>query len=145
MTPFKFAMTIHRIAAALRTEIIAAEALTLEQARDALIKRSSGTITTKALRTMGHPYAVRDPQTPLDPSLINAQSGDFKRSWKKTGPKSTIAGVVSSVVNTDPKAKYMFGTRKMVARRVDIYVAAQMAPRRRFHLDRGVRRALRKR
>jgi len=94
---------------------------------------SSGPLSLKELRRMGHPYARRRPFGPgiTSPWLINAQSGTFRASWRlvmRTNAKS----VSVSVKNVDPKAKKWLtgaGTRKMVGRPILGEIAKRIHPR----------------
>jgi biotin carboxylase len=143
MSPGTFAVKCRRIASALVTEAKAAEATLLAETEELFEKQSSGTLSTETLRMMGHPYAVRAPQDPPDHSIINDQTGKFRRSWRKSGPRMRGGMLRSTVVNVDPVAKYMFGTTKMVARPIDQTVAAMMQQRR-VELHRlAIQRALR--
>lgn len=94
---------------------------------------SSGPLSLKELRGMGHPYARRRPFGPgiTSPWLINAQSGTFRASWRlvmRTNAKS----VSVTVKNTDPKAKKWLtgaGTKKMVGRPILGEIAKRIHPR----------------
>lgn len=143
MTPEQFARAIDKKASAFKAGARAAMAETITETQKEFVKRSSGSLTSGVLRKMGHPYATRDPQTPIDPTIINTQSGEFKRAWKKAGPRQRGGGYEGSVTNTDPKAHYMLGTKRMVARRIDQYVADQMRPRYKTKMRGALRKALR--
>lgn len=71
--------------------------------------------STKQLRQMGHPYAVRNPRPPIAPHIISRQSGKFHREWRMTHGK-TKDGVFATVYNRAPYARYMRGTRFMIPR-----------------------------
>ena len=118
--------------------VIAAEAITLEDAKKEALRASSGTLSTKALRRMRHPYARRDPQTPLDPGLINAQSGRFRRSWRTRRPRRSGRKITSKLRNSDPKGKWMRGTSKMIERPVLVRIAKAIRPIRRYRLRQAV-------
>lgn len=133
----KFGDAITRKIAALEREVIAAENASADEALKLFTKLSSGGISTKRLRLMGHPYARRAPQS-LDPSVINAQSGKFRDSWKKTSARMMGRDLSTSVVNTDKTAKYMLGTNRMIARPIDQAVAAMMRPRRLARLQKAL-------
>lgn len=142
MSPAEAADAIRRKASTLRAAVTAAERRTVTEAQGMLVKRSSGTLRTKTLRKMGHPYARRAPQTPIDPSIVNTQGGKFRRSWKKAGPRMKAGGLRSSVTNSDPKSKYFFGGGRMVARRPDIWVADRIRRIRRVRIRYAIRQAL---
>jgi len=76
---------------------------------------SQGPLSSATLRALGHPYAMRDPRPPLDPAMVNRQTGRFLSSWKY---QTELSGNMVSlfVYNDAPWAKYMLGTRKMIAR-----------------------------
>ena len=101
--------------AALPKRLIAAEAVTLQEAKARAILLSSGTLSTAELRKRGHPYARRNPTSP-NPQIINAQTGVFRQAYTTPPPVATASGVTASVVNVAPFSGYMRGTRLMVAR-----------------------------
>lgn len=138
-----FAIAMKRKRDAVLRELLAAENRVLDETQAMFVRASSGSISTKTLRLMGHPYAKRDPQTPLNPAVINDQGGPFKKDWRKT--KSRMVGGVmrGRVVNVDTKAKYMLGTRKMIRRPIDAAVANAMKPRRLSLLRNALARAFR--
>lgn len=65
----------------------------------------------KALRKMGHPYAVRDPRPPVQAHIINKQSGDLYGKWR-INVKKNSDGMTATVMNTSEHAKYMMGGPK---------------------------------
>ena len=101
--------------AALPKRLVAAEAVTLQEAKARAILLSSGTLSTAELRRRGHPYARRNPTSP-NPQIINAQTGVFRQAYTTPPPVATASGVTASVVNVAPYSGYMRGTRLMVAR-----------------------------
>jgi hypothetical protein len=139
MTPQQFAAAMRHKATAVKTAVIAAERETVKETARELVKGSSGSLTSGQLARAGHPYARRAPNSSYDPATINAQTGKFRASWVKSGPVSGGGSLRSSVVNTDPVAKYMMGTRRMVARRLDTAVAARMKPVRMARLRAAMR------
>jgi len=149
MTPDAFIAAMYRKERALKRLVYAAETESAQEAKAMLVQRSSGTLKTRTLRKLGHPYGhstgakVMRFVGSVDPTIINAQSGQFRRRWKVLKPAMQANVLRSSAISTDPKSKYMFGTKKMVARRLDIYVAARMKARRRSRLQEAVRSALR--
>lgn len=93
------------------------------------IQYSSGTHSTADLARLDHPFATRHGSPQLDPSIINAQAGDFRAAWRTVGPVSGNGGVAGTIVNDDPKAQFLkTGTRLMFARPVDDRIAAELAP-----------------
>lgn len=107
---------LETLAVRMRHRITAEEERSAQDAHAVLVEQSSGTIDTKTLRRMGHPFAVRDPQTPIDPSVINAQTGDYRDAWQQQPAEVTPSAVTVRVTNRDRAARYMAGTRRMVAR-----------------------------
>lgn len=136
------AAALERKRVTLQREIVTAETQAVNETQQMFVRASSGTVSTKHLRLMGHPYAIRDPQTPLNPAVINDQGGDFARKWQKVAPR-LLGGVLRSrVVNTSQVAKYMFGTKLMVTRPIDKAVAVAMQSRRLLLHRRALRRGL---
>lgn len=107
---------LETLAERMRHRITAEEERSAQDAHAALVEQSSGTTTTKTLRRMGHPFARRDPQTPMDPSVINAQTGDYRDAWTQQPAEVTRSTVTVRVTNSDRAARFMGGTRRMVAR-----------------------------
>lgn len=143
MRPAQFAVAMKRKRAAILREAIAAENRAIDETQTMFTQMSSGTISTRQLRLMGRPYAKRDPQTPLNPAVINDQGGAFAKDWRKSGAVWTGGVIRGSVRNVDPKAKYMQGTRTMVPRLIDVAVALRMKPRRFLLLRNALARAFR--
>mgnify|MGYP001788328927 FL=1 len=104
-----------KAAAALPKRLVAAEAVTLQEAKARAILLSSGTLSTAELRKRGHPYARRNPTSP-NPQIINAQTGVFRQAYTTPPPVPSASGVTASVVNVARYSGYMRGTRLMVAR-----------------------------
>ena len=115
MTPAQFSAHMTKAAAALPKRLVAAEAVTLQEAKARAILLSSGTLSTAELRKRGHPYARRNPTSP-NPQIINAQTGVFRQAYTTPPPVATASGVTASVVNVARYSGYMRGTRLMVAR-----------------------------
>lgn len=83
---------------------------------------SSGTFPMPALRRMGHPYARRHGTPRRDPSIINAQTGQFVKAWKKRHIVIQGGEVIAQVVNESPHAAFLNGTRFMFDRPVEVRV-----------------------
>ena len=115
MTPAQFSAHMTKAVAALPKRLVAAEAVTLQEAKARAILLSSGTLSTAELRRRGHPYARRNPTSP-NPQIINAQTGVLRAAYMTPPPVATASGVTASVVNVAPYSGYMRGTRLMVAR-----------------------------
>ena len=115
MTPAQFSAHMTKAAAALPKRLVAAEAVTLQEAKARAILLSSGTLSTAELRKRGHPYARRNPTSP-NPQIINAQTGVFRQAYTTPPPVPSASGVTASVVNVARYSGYMRGTRLMVAR-----------------------------
>lgn len=56
---------------------------TIKEAQGMAKGLSQGTYKTVTLAEMGHPYASRRPRPPDDPAIINLQTGDFMRGWRR--------------------------------------------------------------
>jgi len=115
MTPAQFSAHMVKAVAALPKRLIAAEAVTLQEAKARAILLSSGTLSAAELRRRGHPYARRNPTSP-NPQIINAQTGVFRQAYTTPPPVATARGITARVVNVAPFSGYMRGTRLMVAR-----------------------------
>jgi hypothetical protein len=142
MTPQEFARSLQKKADLLEKEIMAAERQTLTEARAEAIKLSSGRLTATDLARAGHPFARRAPDAAYDPSVINARTGLFKRSWIGILPRVIGGKIVTRLKNFSPEAKYMAGTKFMVPRTVGAEVKKRVQPRRLRRLRAAVKRAL---
>jgi hypothetical protein len=107
MTAAQLAEFYRSYARRLKANVAAAERESAAQLKKAALAQSSGTITTKVLRRMGHPFALRSPQTPVDPAKINRQSGEFKSGWRTIPMRATQAGTRTGVVNATLHARYL--------------------------------------
>jgi hypothetical protein len=144
LTPAQFAAACDRKGKALQAEVKAGLADTLTEARAEAVKRSSGTLTAGMLRKMGHPYATRAPNASVDPSTINAQTGEFRRAWKKAGPRLRGGALSGEVVNTSKVAPYLLkGTKRMIKRPIAKALADAMRPRFKARMRTALRRGLR--
>jgi hypothetical protein len=77
---------------------------------------SSGPYSSARLRQMGHPYRIGG-TPPMDPAIINAQTGKFRAAWRVDPPRKRADGLSTRIVNTQPYAVYLLsGTGKMIAR-----------------------------
>jgi hypothetical protein len=96
-TPAQVAAEIGRRAAALKPAIREAERLTLIDVQAEAKRFSQGGYKTDVLAQMGHPYAKRRPRPPQDTAIINLQTGDLFRGWRRrTG--NWRGGTLSSFV-----------------------------------------------
>ena len=120
--------------------------LDIEQGRAELILASSGTHSSEDLYNAGHPYARRAPQVAYDPSIINAQTGEFRDAWFAEAPEVTEEPtgtvVTARCVNRDPKAHFMFGTPLMVKRPVVKRATAAILENRKLRLKQAVKSAI---
>lgn len=84
---------------------------------------TSGTVKTRTLRRLGHPFGRRGSgrkRGTLPTLPINAQTGRLRASFQKVRTSSGSGRVSYDLTNTAPYAKYVLslgGTTKMVARR----------------------------
>jgi hypothetical protein len=108
------------------------------------IQHSSGTHSSADLARLDHPFATRHGSPLLDPSVINAQTGQFRAAWRTEGPKPTAGGVGGAIVNDDPKVQVLKpGTRLMFARPVEDRIARELAPVFETNVIRAIVRAAR--
>jgi hypothetical protein len=128
----------------MRRRIVEAEEKSAAEAQQALADASSGALTRRDLMRMGHPFAVRAPQPELaDPAVINHQpGGTFQDNWQIQPTEETGEGVFVSVVNSDPAARWMGGTARMVERPIIEAVREKQEPARRQRLDEAAREVM---
>lgn len=124
MSPEEAARAIEKKAAALKREIEWANKkngfLLLQAAR----AHSEGPFSSRTLRALGHPYATRHATPPLDPAVINRQSGRFASSWRLEEVSGETTGF--RVVNDAPYAGYLEeGTPRMVRRPIEEKILAE--------------------
>lgn len=122
LTPAEF----RRAADELPRQVEAANLQLLQEALRRARGLSSGRYSSAQLRRLGHPYR-HGGHPPMDPSVVNRQSGRFGQSWRLT-PDS------KGIENIDPKAPLLLGgTSRMIRRplldRVYAWLA-QEAPKR---------------
>lgn len=112
---------------ALARLVTAAENASIAEAREDAVKLSSGPYSLAALARAGHPYALRHKgrgaSAGYDPSIINAQSGRFRRAWRIIKCGRQWNQLKTTLWNDAPEAQYMFGTTVMRPRRIDQRVA----------------------
>ena len=132
--------------ARLTTLVVAAERENIKDGAAALVAASSGTYTEEDLYKAGHPYSRRAPQVAYDPSIINAQTGEFRDGWKAQEPEATtesdMVQVVTKCPNFDPKAQFMRGTPLMVRRPVILRASMAIAASRKARIQRAIQTAL---
>ena len=93
--------------------------LTQETAMVNADRASSGPFKQPYLDYMGNPFSKRRPNPAFDPTIINEQTGAFRRAWRKGVLTAHALGVDASVRNADPKADWLKdGTETMVKRDV---------------------------
>ena len=125
-----FAAHMEKVTSArLWKELKKAETATLKDALTVAIKQSSGGYSQGQLDAMGNPYGHLRPH-PLDPAIINAQTGVFRASWLTEGPSRQGMALRSRLFNTDPKSRFLLGTKKMIPRPVALAVLKQIKGRR---------------
>ena len=145
-TPKKAAALLRALPALLEKAALQEQRDSLADAQRLLIQQSSGTVSLAELRRMGHPFARRAPQASPDAAIINDQGGAFRKSWRKVAPVRSGDFVTSRVVNTDPKARFMNGTKTMVKRPIIAAVEAKLKPirknRARFYLNQQLQKEM---
>ncbi|MCW3053296.1 MAG: hypothetical protein JWN14_2466 [Chthonomonadales bacterium] len=96
-TPAQIAAVIRTRALQLKLGLRAAERQTILAVQTEAKRLSSGNYSSATLAKMGHPYSKKRPRPPQDPGIINLQSGNFQRGWRRqTG--SWSGGALSSFV-----------------------------------------------
>lgn len=141
----KVALRFRKRAQAVGPEIERAMRETVKSAKEAAVGFSSARAYNPK-RDKTHPYSRRRPHPPLPPFIINAQSGQLRRSWR-TRVQRTSRGVTGTLYNTAPHAGAFSGqpTRTMIARPILQEVRKVVGPKRRRLERDAVRRALSKR
>lgn len=105
---------------------------------------SKGPFTSAHLKAMGHPYSRRKNRPPMDPAIINKQSGVFLSAWVARPTKETTNSFSTRIENFAPHSTFLIkGTRKMIARPILQRVREKLAPFRRRTLADAMRRVLR--
>ncbi|MBB6053283.1 hypothetical protein [Armatimonas rosea] len=84
--------------------IVDAEQESLDDIEAEFRRRSEGTLTYSDLRRMGHPYARRDPQTPLDPAMLNTHSGELLAGYEQESIEADDEGTSGMVFNDSEHA-----------------------------------------
>jgi uncharacterized membrane protein YebE (DUF533 family) len=134
---------LERFVTNLEGELTLAVNDTLHAGYGLAIEYSSGTYSEDDLARLDHPFATRHGSPQLDPSVINVKSGDFRAAWHTVGPTQAAGGVAGSIINNDPKAQFLQGTRLMFARPIDDRIAHELAPVFEANVIRAVVRAAR--
>lgn len=91
---------------------------------DKAVELSNGGYSLAQLEAMDHPYARRHGMPLLPPEIINKQTGNFQRAWKKENASVSGSKVKAKITNYDRKADYLTQPRgwpstKMFQRPVD--------------------------
>jgi hypothetical protein len=131
--------------ARLKSAVIKAETESAREAMAVAVEQTSGTISTRQLRRMGHPYARRAPQTPVDPGQSNDQGGGVPQSWRME-IRFLSDGVEARIVNSHPDARWLKragrGNSKSVARPIVAAVLQRIRASRKTRLREAIRAAL---
>jgi hypothetical protein len=124
-----------------RRAMVQSGALLLKSAR----AHSEGPYSAAALAAMGHPYSRRRPRPPLDPAVINVQTGRFLGSWSWELPQARGGDLTTTVRNNDPKADELAtGTSRMIARPLPEKVLGENERAITAEFERAMERALRR-
>jgi hypothetical protein len=103
---------------------------------------SSGPFSSRNLAMLGHPYRIGG-RAPMDPAVINRQSGRFYRGWVIVGPRQEGGGIGARVINLVPYSRELFaGTRRMIARPTLVRIEQRTRERRRTLYKAAIRKAL---
>lgn len=102
---------------------------------------SSGVLSSVLLAKMGHPYGRRSGLSPVNPEVINRQSGTFFRSWKwrivNRGSRLSL-----QVINDAAYARALDeGTKRTIARPIRQAIIKKLARPYRRAMQSAVRRA----
>jgi hypothetical protein len=103
-SPADIAAEIGRRRAALPGALRSAEMETIKKAQETARRLSTGGYKTAALTAMGHPYSKRKPNPPADPGIINLQSEDLYRGWRRKTGNWSGGTLFSYVFNTSAHA-----------------------------------------
>lgn len=127
--------------------VVAAEQESLDEAQKLLLRQSEGELSPADMRRMGHPFARRDPQTPIDPSVINVGAGDFLHGYFQEPVEATEQGTEGAVVNDSESAGWLasggHGKSKMVERPIVAVVTERVNEPRRERVKRAYTEVLR--
>lgn len=127
--------------------VIQAEQESLKETVATFHRQSSGGLTRRDLRRMGHPFARRAPQSPVDASKINIGEGTFSREWQQEGVVSSDSGTEGSAYNNSESAKWLAtggkGRSKMVERPIVEAVKQEIQAPRKERLERAYKDVLR--
>lgn len=87
---------------------------------------SSGNYPEALLIQLGHPYSKKKNAPPLNPGILNYQSGNLFRAWKQR----TLSAFCWRVVNTSPEAQEIEERRNpyMIERPVVDYIQGRLRP-----------------
>jgi len=147
MTPDQYCAKILQIAKALETEVRRAEEATAKECVQMYVQASGGPYSLRQLARMGHPYGkgldrkVFRLVSRLDPTIINDQTGNFRRAWFMQRYYSRNSKI--QVINNTKEARFMLGTKRMIARRIDQRVTDLIEPIRNRRLLAALQKALR--
>lgn len=126
-----------RLAAA----VVAAEQESLDEAQRQLLRQSEGQLSPADMRRMGHPFARRDPQTPIDPAVINVGAGDFLRGYFQEPVVASEQGTEGAVINDSESAGWIasggHGKSRMVERPIIEVVSERIKKPRRERAKRA--------
>jgi len=138
----EFKRELRKRETALRNGIKKAEGKSATAGKRIAQKLSSGPYSSEELAAMDHPYARRHGAAQIDPAVINAQSGAFRRDWK-TGQGDWVEGSLLTTVENDNRvAKFMHGTKKMVPRPIEELTAKILEPVRNENLSNAIEKAI---
>lgn len=145
-SPQEVAAEIRRRAAALPRAIRAAEMETIKAVQDTAKQFSRGGYSTLALTRMGHPYAKRRPRPPADPGIINYQTGNFYRGWRRRTGGWSGGTLFSYVFNVSREGQLLqaggTGRSAMMERNILRLVVPTIRRARIARLSRAIRKVL---
>lgn len=90
--------------------------------------KNKGVTRTIRVRQYIFPYAASHPDLAFDPQIINIRTGRFNASWNISGPMMRGEEVRTIIANLSWYSHFMYGTSRMVPRRIDLVAAKQIEP-----------------
>jgi hypothetical protein len=146
VTPEQAVAIMKRRTDALIPELQAAQAQTMKRAKDRafnLTKRQFYSLDE--LAEMGHPYSRWRPRPPMDPAVINLQSGNLSRRWGVRAVTRSGNRMRAELRNTAPYWNSLRGKEAQISRPIWKRIKRELLPEMKSNNAAAIRRALRKR
>lgn len=108
---------------------------------------SSGPFSLSQIRKLGHGYSRADPHPPLNPAIINEQTGEFKAGWRIEmfygGPELGVSGgLVNESVHADLIEGAGSGASRMIRRPISQVLEKRMEVVREANLENAIFQAI---